>query len=293
MSRITGCEIFNQNDDKYMLYAEWYDSYFKIILMETAGKPLIGEMSTDDVNDFSRELSKSSDEYFEETKRIFCGKDKTINFLVTEETFQWRNKLWTLGKIKLSSPSDTRFIYQSFQQLLKIYQPMQDKMNTMGEENKILIDTNKELSSKVNQMIKMKTAMERDLYKKFVLVLNSKKKKLRELERKVGSTNEESVYNASTDEGESEEEKDIVEKKSTRCTIATKRKSTNKNVKDTQESKKKIISYEINPKPSTSKEGTTTTKLINYEEQSCSSEHRKSTSSLNFFEEVPEEDLFS
>lgn len=294
MSRITGCEIFNQNDQKYyMLYTEWYDSYFKIMLLESAVKLLVGEMSTKDVNYFSDELAKSTDEYLEETKEILCGKDKAVNFFVNEKTFEWKKNLWIIGKIELSSPSDIRFIYQSFQQLLKIYQTMQDKMNEMEKENKSLIEMNEELSSKMNKMIEMKTAMERDLYKKFIVVLNSKKEKLRELEGKVKSTSEKSVYNASTDEGDSEEEKETVEKKSILYSKNVKRKLTNDSVKDVQRSKKKMIPVEIGPKPSTSKEGTSTATLNNHEEQSCSFEHRKSRSSLNFLEEVVEEDLFS
>lgn len=295
MSWITGCEIFNQNDQKYyMLYTEWYDSYFKIMLLESATKPLTGEMNTKDVNYYSDELSKSSDEYLEETKRIFSGKEKAISFFIKEKTFEWKKNLWILGKIDLSSPSDICIIYQRFQHLLKIYQTMQDKMNAIEEENKILMDTNKELSSKMHKLVEMKSAMESDLYKKFILVLNSKKKKLKELEEKVKGTNKESVYNASTDEGESEEEREIVEKEATLHMKGSKRKSVDKDIKQTPKSKK-IIPNEISPKPSTSKESTstTTTKLNDYEEQSCSFEHRKSRSSLNFFEEVPEEDIFS
>lgn len=47
MEKITVCEIFNQVDDKYYtLYVKWFNSYLKIMLLESKILPLIGEVSS-------------------------------------------------------------------------------------------------------------------------------------------------------------------------------------------------------------------------------------------------------
>lgn len=259
-------------------------------------------MNTRNINDFSNELSKSSDEYIEETKKILCGKDTKIQFFLQDKILEWKSDLWTLGRIELCIISDFQ-IRESFQQLLKFYQSIQDKMTVLEEENKNLVNVNKEINSKIEKLIEIKITMEQDLYKKFIVVLNSKKKKIKELQDAIKKKEnvKESVFDACTDE-ESEKEDETVKDTSTIIKVS-KRKSPNYNSpKSIQKSEKTnhIVADKIIPKASTSKDYTKNElytpdeyvkEMNKNEEESCSL--KKSRSSLNFVEEESEEELFS
>lgn len=45
MTNVTACEIFNEADKKYFtLYAEWFESHFKVMLLESTSTPLGGKV---------------------------------------------------------------------------------------------------------------------------------------------------------------------------------------------------------------------------------------------------------
>lgn len=267
-------------------------------------------MDTGEVNYFCDQLDKSCDEYLNDTKKILCGKNNDIQFFIQNKILQWKRNMWTLGKIELHSILDIQIICESFQQLLKVYQNIQDEITTLKEENTNLADTNKELSSKVEKMIEIKRSMEQNLYEKFIMVLNSKKKKIKELEAagKDKQNTSESNFNAATDESDELEQVDetvnIVPKE---YKNDGKRKSLDYNGPESLQKNRKIdyINHEnTNHKASCSKDYTNDKvcalkdcesieeKNI-YGQQSCSAENRNSRSSLNFVEEESEEELFS
>ncbi|XP_076749864.1 uncharacterized protein LOC143422814 [Xylocopa sonorina] len=304
MTEVTGCEILNQVDNKfYTLYVEWFNSHFKLMLLEPTIPPLCGEMDTKDINNFSSTLSKSFDEYFEQTKKILCGKDKTINFLIKNETLQWKNNVWTFGIIKLHSILDIQVVCNSLQQLLKLYQCIQDRASLLEEEKQNLMNVNKELNSKVEEMIETKISMERNLYKKFILLLNSKKMKIRELESKINENQqntEDFVFDATTDESEASEREDHVVEIDPAIVSSKvgKRKSPGNNKPMNTKQAKKIdynADDKITNKPSSSRHcaNNKIDTSDNCKEQTYSSENKKSESSLNLVEEASEEELFS
>ncbi|KOX71648.1 DNA repair protein XRCC4 [Melipona quadrifasciata] len=313
MTEVTAYEIFNKIDNKnYTLYVEWFNLCLKIMLLNSTIPPLTGEVSvvgkarnlnlihmdTESINYFSSQLFKSSDEYVEETKQILGGKDTKIQFLVKDEIFEWKKNAWTLGRIKLRTVSDIQVICESFQQLLKFFQNIQEKITILEKENTNLINVNKELSSKIEEMIEIKSTMEQDLYKKFIIILNSKKKKIKELTDviKEKENTGKSIFDVCTDE-ESEKEDEAV-KNITISTKVSKKKSLNDiSSKSIQETKKAnhIITDKVIPKASTSSDwreneiNTLNKKVDENEEESCSP--KKSKSNLNF-EEESEEELF-
>lgn len=253
-------------------------------------------MDTKSINYFSSELSKSSDEYVEETKQILGGKDTKIQFLVKDEIFEWKRNAWTLGRIKLHTISNIQVICESFQQLLKFFQNIQEKIAILEQENANLVNVNKELNSKIEKMIEIKSTIEQDLYKKFIIILNSKKKKIKELANaiKEKENTEESIFDACTDE-ESEKEDEAVKNITN---VSKKRSLNNTSPKSIQETKKPnhIITDKIIPKASTSSDWTENKistlnkqKVDENEEESYSP--KKSKSKLNF-EEESEEELF-
>ena len=297
MTNVTACEIFNQADEKYFtLYAEWFESHFKVMLLESTSTPLGGKMNTKDVDYFCSQLSKSSEEYLQETKEILCGNDKGIQFILQNTELEWKKNVWTLGTIKLHPVSDTKIISESFQRSLKLYQSIHEKVSMLEKENKILKDIKEKLSFDIEKMIEIKTTMEQDLTKKFLLLLNSKKKKLRELENALNKkqSTEESIFDVRTDESEESEGEN--DKRNNACRPSTaigKRKSIRDNdFKSTQKARKTdgvtdcTVDSEINHETSVSNGDS-------HKLQSSSSGNRKSNSSLNFIEEVSEEELFS
>ena len=299
MTNVTACEIFNQADEKYFtLYAEWFESHFKVMLLESTSTPLGGKMNTEDVNYFCNQLSKSSNEYLRETKEILCGNDKGIQFILRNTELEWKKNVWTLGTIKLHPVSDMKIISESFQRSLKLYQSIQEKVSLLEKENKILKDIKEKLSIDIEKMIEIKSTMEQDLTKKFLLLLNSKKEKLRELENALNKkqSSEESIFNVRTDE--SEESEDENNKANNDCRPSTaigKRKSICDNdFKSTQKARKTdgIISTDCTVNSEISQK-TSANNADNHELQSSTCGNRKSTSSLNFIEEVSEEELFS
>ncbi|CAK9832885.1 hypothetical protein ANTRET_LOCUS9649 [Anthophora retusa] len=296
--KVTACEIFNQVDSKYYtLYTEWFNSHFKVILLEPTISPLYGEMGVKDVNYFSDELSKSTDEYLKETEKILCQKDKDIKFFIQDKTLVWKNNIWTMGQIELCPIYDISTISERFQQLSKLYQSVQDKLNTLGKENENLIHLNKELNLKIEKMMKIKNSMEQELYRKSLTILNTKKRKIQELEDAMKEKrSKESIFNAQTDESEESEREDPP------ISIKTnKRKSQRNSSADKQKIKKLdcIVNSKTTCNTSNSnnfeenKKYTMREKESAYEKQSSDSKDRTPRTSLNFNDEEPEEELFS
>ncbi|XP_031828772.2 uncharacterized protein LOC116425332 isoform X1 [Nomia melanderi] len=294
MTKINTCEIFNEIDKKYYtLYIEWFNSYFKVTLLEPTMLPLNGKMDTKEIQFFCEQLSKSFEEYFLETKKIFSGKNEDIQFLIEDTILKWKNNTWTLGRINLNLVSDVKIISESFQQSLKFYQGVQEELNILKEENKSLVHINIKLKSDLDKMIEVKTGMEQDMFKKFSLILNSKKRKLWEIHNilKKKEDTKASAFHVSTDESEESDEGNYRKSKI--------KKISNDNSVHIQ---KIAIDEEISQKPSTSrdcmkkntkvKKNDTEQKDEMQREKNCIPEARKSRSSLNFIEES-EDELFS
>ncbi|XP_076280916.1 uncharacterized protein LOC143209323 [Lasioglossum baleicum] len=282
MTKVNTYEIFNQADDKfYTLYIEWLNVHFEVILLEPSMLPLNGKMDTEDIKCFSKELSKSVEDYMQETKEIFSGKRKEIKFLIDENRIEWKNNLWILGKIDLNPVSDIKIISESFQRSLKFYQGIQKELTSMGEENKTLIEKNIKLQSDIDKMIEAKIVMEQDMYKKFILLLNSKKKKIQELECKKEQNTKESIYDAPTDESE---ESDVGDGKT------NKKRKTVDDKNSAFLERRKCATNNV-----TSLEAPTSKDCIKWKGENESiqiSDSRKSTTSLNLDETESDEDLF-
>ncbi|XP_012140039.1 uncharacterized protein LOC105662431 isoform X2 [Megachile rotundata] len=199
-------------------------------------------MNTEDVENFCDGLGKSFDEYLQETKTIFCGKDKETQFFIEDDKLEWRRNVWTLGRIKLQPVVDIKDFSGCFQQLLQFYQSIQDRISILEEENQNLKNENTDLLSKVEKITKNKTVMEQDLYKKFILILNSKKQKIRELEAAIQEKQNaaESVFDACTDEGEeSDENNQELDNNSIRTKINKRKSLDNVNSESTHKTRKK------------------------------------------------------
>lgn len=159
-------------------------------------------MLTNDINYYSQEHSKSFNEYLKGTKDALSGKNTDIKYFLQDNKFEWRKKeRWILGKITVCPISNIIAISETLYGVLKQQQHLQEIISKLKKENKLLTDSNKELSVDIEEMIKMKTNMEKELYEKFILLLNAKKKKIRELKNSFKNTEcaQKSVFDVSTD----------------------------------------------------------------------------------------------
>ena len=182
---------------------------------------------------------------------------------------------------------------------MKFFQNIQEKITILEEENTNLINVNKELSSKIEKLIEIKSTMEQDLYKKFMILLNSKKKKIKELTDviKEKENTEKSIFDVCTDEESGKEDEAV--KNITISTKVSKKKYLNdtspKSIRKTEKANH-IITDKIIPKASSSSDwtenkiSTLNKKVDENKEESCNP--KKSKSTLNF-EEESEEELFS
>lgn len=316
MTEIITCQILNEiNQESITLYVEWHESYFEIILLNLNEQPLKGEMSTKDISYFSEELSKSRDEYLQETKNAFFRKNAEIQFFMKDSIFEWkRNNVWTLGRITLSPIEDISIVSKTLQQVLNSYKIIREKLAVLEAENQNLRSIKLRLTSDIEDMIRVKTSMEKDLYKKFLFILNSKKERIRELQKSLKEkANKDSLFDAPTDEDSAEETetKKQIQLDIDKCKL-NKRKS---NDKDSYGKVQKCVHTELetnhvhdseremSPKASTSKDcidkDTTVKHNIISENENVSpskednSKPKNFNSRISFIEDESEDDLFS
>lgn len=255
-------------------------------------------MHADNANYFLNHLDESFKIYLEKTRHAFSGKNADIQFFLQDDTFTWKQQnILTRGEIAVYPLSNILTISDNLKQLLELYQKCQEEILTLKQENKCLNENNIKLTTDIEKMINIKDNMEKDLYMKFLLLLNAKKKKIRELQKTLDSNKQiiKSVYNETTDD---ESEKSDVESKKEHDTASfnsRKRKVDYKNEQKVTPKNNKInfkrctnssSSEDISPEPSTSKDKLTLQNRDVYHT-------RKSKQVLDFSEEESQGDLFS
>lgn len=252
-------------------------------------------MHTENAHYFLDHLDESLEIYLEKTKHAFSGKNADIQFFLHDDTLIWKQDILTRGKIAIYPLSNILIISDTLKQLLEFYQKCQEEVLTLKKENKCLNENNIKLTTDIEEMINIKDKMEKDLYTKFLLLLNAKKQKIRELQKALDNNKQiiKSVYDETTDD---ESEKSNAESKKVHGTVSNskKRKMDYKNEwnaipKSSRINFKKCTnssSEDTSPEPSTSRNKLT---LHNTD----MSYTMKSKQILNISEEESEDDLFS
>lgn len=160
-------------------------------------------MNTEDANYFLDHLDESFETYLEKTKHAFSGKNADIQFFLQDDTFTWKQQnILTRGEIVVHSLSNILILSDTLKQSLELYQKCQERALALENENEHLSKANMKLIAGTEEMINLKTTMEKDLYMKFLLLLNTKKKKIRELQQALDNTKKptKSAYDEATDE---------------------------------------------------------------------------------------------
>ncbi|XP_018393756.1 PREDICTED: uncharacterized protein LOC108772650 isoform X5 [Cyphomyrmex costatus] len=209
MSNVSVSQLVNQVDkSNFTLYTEWEDTSFKIMVLRPSTLPLSGEMHIENAHYFLNHLDESFETYLENTKQAFSGKDTDIQFFLQDEsygtTFTWKQQnVLTRGEIIMHSLSNILILSDTLKQSLELYQEYQERALTLKNENEHLKKTNTQLIVDTEEMTNKKSTMEKDLYKKFLLLLNTKKKKIRELQEALNNTKRittKSAYDETTDD---------------------------------------------------------------------------------------------
>ncbi|XP_018056867.1 PREDICTED: DNA repair protein XRCC4-like [Atta colombica] len=263
-------QLVNQVDkSNFTLYTEWEDTSFKIIVLRPSTLPLSGKMHIENANYFLNHLDESFETYLEKTKQAFSGKNADIKFFLQDEsygtTFTWKQQnVLTRGEITMHSLSNILILSDTLKQSLELYQQYQERALALEKENEYFKKSNTELIVNLEEIINKKNTMEKDLNMKFLLLLNTKKKKIRELQEALNNTKKtitRSAYNETTDD--ESDESDIKSKKmyDTKSSKLKKQKMDYKNDQEVIPKSKTNFKRHMNfsssedtsPEPSTSK----------------------------------------
>lgn len=221
-------------------------------------------MHTENADYFLQHLDESFDTYLKKTKRAFSGENTEVQFYLEDDTFTWKQQtILTRGEITVHPLSNILIISDTLKQILERYQGCQEHMVVLEEENKYLNETNTKLATDKEKVEKIKEATEKDLFTKFLLLLNSKKQKIRELQEALNKQAK-SVYDETTDasEGSDIEDKKVQETSIKSDNIKKRKANCRNEQKDWPKTSKRDLakcrnyssSESSSPEPSTSKD---------------------------------------
>ncbi|XP_020283984.1 DNA repair protein XRCC4-like [Pseudomyrmex gracilis] len=204
MIDVSVSQLVNEVDkSEFTLYAEWENTHFRIILLRSCTMPLSGEMHIENANYFLHNLEETFETYLEKTRDAFSGKDTDVQFFLQDDEFKWiQETIQIRGRIRVGPLSNVLTVSDTLKQLAELYQRCQEGRVKLEEENEVLINRNAKLITELDEIINKKKTMEKDLYAKFILLLNAKKRKIRELQEALDNNKPKikSVYDESTDE---------------------------------------------------------------------------------------------
>lgn len=255
-------------------------------------------MCSESANYFLEQLEEPLELYLDKTRQAFSGKNADIQFFLQDDTFTWKQRnILTRGEIAVHPLSNVLIMSDTLKQLLEFYQKCQERIVILEKENEYLNKTNDKLVTDIEEMIDVKNKIEEDLYGKFLLLLNTKKKRIRELQEIIDANKQvtKTVYNEPTDEeseGSNIEEKICdtnaklnIKKRKINC-ISEQRNIPQSSTRNFKRHTSSSSSDDTSPKPSTSKGNRAlSSRGIRRVEQS---KHLPNTP-----EEESEEDLFS
>ncbi|XP_046751062.1 DNA repair protein XRCC4-like [Diprion similis] len=282
-SDITTCVVMNKHDDQLMtLFTEWMDTGLKIAIFQNLdSSPLVGEMGLEDVDKFAKNLSKTRGEYLCGTREALSGRDEIVQFFLKDSKLRWKRGRWNQGLINVGSAP----LAQMFPNILKKFvlrnRELESSVERLETEGRKLRTWQQELEEKLEEMVKLKNEMEKDLYSKFIIVLNSKKAKIRELQSETNDKAEpkdEEAFQAQTDDSEASEEEAA---------------KTEQNNKSNDVSTSRSSNSATDNRPSTSRKRDIDSFALDLLDDGGSSTKKSANSSrLTFTGEESDEDLF-
>ncbi|XP_051153364.1 uncharacterized protein LOC127276762 [Leptopilina boulardi] len=199
----------NGSQDSFILCSEFLRYRIRVLILRNNNYPLIGDVTTSELWEMAREsFPGNEDDFHAETKKALSGKGKDYKFYMEETMLKWELGLWTRGSIKLFAEADIINFSDVILTTLEGFIKNQLISSSVDEENKKLLDENESFKCQLEEMLKLKD-LEKHMLTKFILILNEKKKHIRELVREIEMLKEKyepSPYQLSTDEEMSDDE---------------------------------------------------------------------------------------
>lgn len=229
------------------------------------------------------------------------GKDEDAEFVLENDAFQWNRTFWSLGEIQVQSISEPGDLSAFLQILVERNTSAREANARLRTDNERLKSSHAELTTKLEDMIRVKVTFEKEIYKRFLHLLNAKKAKIREIRGKLNSgvNKFDTVTDESEDsDGKSSSKKHKAKHEARADTVQiTKRKTEDVSMSEAVASTSKDLK-----KARISKDDETPDMAIGSEESECeielkvddeASQRLTSVSDkLTFVEEDSEEDLF-
>ncbi|XP_058801859.1 DNA repair protein XRCC4-like [Phymastichus coffea] len=250
MKDIRVCKVLNKldesNSENLIVCSIWEDAKLKVYIVKDDRTLLFGEEGEEQLEKYAKTFDKSLNMYLQESKDILCGIKSEIDFYLTESKFYWKREKWALGQIYIKPIQDIASAISLL--LILIDEFSQNKKDLDDVHNKYqsvkLIQS--EIIQKLNECQTIKNQLEDDLYKKFILILNSKKTMIKDLKDRLQKfKNSNNIFDELTNESDSDlEEKCNVSShpiKKRDCQETICQKSSSKRKKGNRSTKIKII----------------------------------------------------
>uniref|UniRef100_A0A1B6MMR4 DNA repair protein XRCC4 n=1 Tax=Graphocephala atropunctata TaxID=36148 RepID=A0A1B6MMR4_9HEMI len=182
-----------------ILNSEWTNSHLKLLLIHDNqawnGKFQIGK--NEDVTELIDQLSLTEEKYVEETRNALTthGGAEQFAYTLENDTFTWKKYVRTNMAVKfgyafLSKVSVLEAFETVIDHILQSSLKLNEKCFSVNKGIKSLEEENRSLKIKLQDLIEKKNEMETTLYSQFLNVLNAKKKKIGELQKKICNTDE-------------------------------------------------------------------------------------------------------
>ncbi|CAG5120068.1 unnamed protein product [Candidula unifasciata] len=159
-----------------------------------------GTISEDDLDELCAKVRMDFDTYVKETKAAFTQENVSkqsfeCHFKSTAMSAQlsWKKILavdvkFHLGSVTLKKcPTSAVTVCQILSQCIARSQALQAKVQSLESDNERLSIERQNALKRLDKCVTAKDQLEKDLYSKFVLVLNSKKQRIRELKEQLQS----------------------------------------------------------------------------------------------------------
>lgn len=248
-SSVCQISITSEPHRSFFLKVEWVEDLGSgfIVLLSDGLSAWSGEVSEEDVSREARDIEMERERYVQDLHLALTGEGRTsegvyafhlapvrpacpllqLSYEKVQNDISFR-----LGVVELQAVLEpTEVIRELITQGLELSKHLQAKNQHLLEENQKLRREQKHISTQMERYVEEKESLERELYSRFVLVLNEKKAKIRDLQTRVNelqqsvdedelrrkqdrnedaqadkSSGQESDYDGSTEEEQQEEE---------------------------------------------------------------------------------------
>ncbi|XP_060617716.2 DNA repair protein XRCC4 [Anolis sagrei] len=197
-------------DTTYFLQIAWQKDLgtgFDVILTD-GQSAWSGKVPKEEVSKEAADMEMEQDKYVEELRKVFLTdgvSTNTYNFDISKEEtngdslhFFYEKKLrdlsFRLGSLTLQRiPSPTEVISKLISYCLDFIVGLHAKNEHLQKENEILLNDLNDVQGQLQKCVEAKEELETELYKRFILVLNEKKAKIRNLQKCLKESEETAV----------------------------------------------------------------------------------------------------